>query len=138
MNSRFLPDYGLYLLRAGVRPETRLVFFDLPINHLTRPERRMVSITLSTEEGGRDYAISFDFIGPRIDDLLAAFPESVGERAWSWLENPTTVGDHLELSPPATVFCIEATLGTLQQGTHERFVPLIVRKVTARSSPPAA
>ncbi len=72
MTDRFLPDYGLYLLKKGVRSETRLVFFNLPIDHLTRPALRTVSITLSTEEGGQDYAISFDFTGPRIDDLLAS------------------------------------------------------------------
>jgi hypothetical protein len=31
MTDRFLPDYGLDLLRKGLRPETRLVFFDLPV-----------------------------------------------------------------------------------------------------------
>ena len=67
MPDRFLPDYGLYLLNKGVRPETRLVFFDLPVEHLTRPDLRTVCLTLRTEEGGQDYAISFDFIGPRID-----------------------------------------------------------------------
>ena len=68
MIDRFLPDYGLYLLSQGIRPETRRVFFDLPVDHLTRPALRTVSLTLSTEEQGQDYAISFDFIGPRIDD----------------------------------------------------------------------
>ena len=53
MPDRFLPDYGLFLLSRGVRPATRLVFFDLPIDHLTRPALRTVSVTLSTEEGGR-------------------------------------------------------------------------------------
>ncbi len=126
----FLPDYGLYLLKKGVRPETRLMFFDLPISHLTRPALRTVSITLSTEEAGQNYAVSFDFTGPRIDDLLEAFPESPRERLWRWLENPATVGDHLEFSPSATVGVVEATLGTVQQGLYERFVPLIVQRVT--------
>jgi hypothetical protein len=130
MTDRFLPDYGLYLLKKGVRSETRLVFFNLPIDHLTRPALRTVSITLSTEEGGQDYAISFDFTGPRIDDLLAAFPEPAREELWRWLENPATVGDHLEFSPTATVGVVEATLGTVQQGLYERFAPLIVQRVT--------
>jgi len=38
MPDHFLPDYGLFLPRRGVRPATRLVFFDLPIDHLTRPD----------------------------------------------------------------------------------------------------
>ncbi len=42
MPDRFLPDYGLYLLGKGVRPETRLVFFELPVDHLTRPDLRTV------------------------------------------------------------------------------------------------
>jgi hypothetical protein len=130
MTDTFLPDYGLYLLSQGVRPETRLVFFNLPIDHFTRPALRTVSLTLSTEEQGQDYAISFDFTGPRIDDLLAAFPEPAREELWRWLENPATVGDHLEFSPTATVGVVEATLGTVQQGLYERFVPLIVQRVT--------
>ena len=130
MTDRFLPDYGLYLLKKGVRPETHLVFFNLPVDHLTRPALRTVSITLSTEEAGQDYAISFDFIGPRIDDLLAAFPEPARERLWRWLENPATVGDHFTLSPSAALFNVEATLGTVQQGLYERFAPLIVQRVT--------
>ena len=136
MPDRFLPDYGLYLLGKGVRPETRLVFFELPIDHLTRPALRTVSVTLSTEEGGQEYAISFDFTGPRIDDLLATFPEPQRERLWAWLDNPATVGEHLAVTSPATVFSIEATLGAVQQGMYERFAPLIVRRVTARPSGP--
>jgi len=120
----------LIATQKGVRPETRLVFFDLPVDHLTRPALRTVSLTLSTEEQGQDYAISFDFTGPRIDDLLAAFPEPAREEFWRWLENPATVGDHLEFSPTATVGVVEATLGTVQQGLYERFVPLIVQRVT--------
>ncbi|MBK8536893.1 MAG: hypothetical protein IPL59_18450 [Candidatus Competibacteraceae bacterium] len=61
MTSCRLPDYGLYLLRKGVPPETRLVFFDLPIDHWTRPTLRTVSVILSTQEQGQEYAISFGF-----------------------------------------------------------------------------
>jgi len=132
MTARFLPDYGLYLLSRGVRPETRLVFFELPVEHLTRPDLRTVSLTLSTEEGDREYAISFDFTGPRVEELLAAFPESQQETIWCWLEDRYTVGEHLALSPPATVFSIEATLGAVRQGWYERFAPLIVQWVKAR------
>jgi hypothetical protein len=132
MTSSFLPDYGLYLLRRGVQPETRLVFFDLPVDHLTRPALRTVSITLSTEEQGQDYAISFDFIGPRIDELLAAFPESAREQLWRWLEDRHTVGEHLQLSPSATLFHVEATLGAVQRGLYEEFAPLIVQRVSAQ------
>ncbi|HRX72006.1 MAG: hypothetical protein KDJ31_16945 [Candidatus Competibacteraceae bacterium] len=135
MTDRFLPDYGLYLLRKGLRPETRLVFFELPVDHLTRPALRTVSLTLSTEEQGQEYAISFDFTGPRIDDLLAAFPEPACEELWQWLEDPTTVGEHLQLSPAATLHTVEATLGTVQQGLYERFAPLIVQRVTTPPAP---
>ncbi len=37
MTSQFLPDYGLFLRRRGVRPGARRVFFDAPIDPLTRP-----------------------------------------------------------------------------------------------------
>lgn len=134
MTSQLLPDYGLFLLSRGVQPGTRLVFFDLPIDHLTRPALRMVSVTLSIEEEpGQNYAISFDFIGPRIDELLAVFPESAHEALCPWLEDRTTVGEHLQLSPTATVAHLEATLGRLQRGAYEQFVPLIVQRVTGRS-----
>ncbi|MCB1771514.1 MAG: hypothetical protein KDJ31_17740 [Candidatus Competibacteraceae bacterium] len=132
MTDHFLPDYGLYLLHKGLRPEARWVFFDLPVDHLTRPALRTVSLTLSTEEQGQEYAISFDFTGPRIDDLLATFPEPARERLWHWLENPTTMGQHLSLSPAATLHTVEATLGAVQQGRYERFAPLIVQRVTHR------
>lgn len=62
MPNRFLPDYGLYLLSRGVRSETRRVFFEWPVEHLTRPDPRTVCLTLSTKEGDQEYAISFDFI----------------------------------------------------------------------------
>ena len=132
MTSRFLPDYGLFLLNRGVQPGTRLFFFDLPIDHMTRPALRMVSVTLSIEEPGQHYAISFDFVGPQIDELLAIFPEPAREALWLWLEDRTTVGEHLQLSPTATIAHLEATLGTIQRGVYEQFVPLIVQRVTAR------
>lgn len=75
MTGCFLPDYGLDLLCKGIRPETRLVFFDLPVDHLTHPARRTVRLT------------------------------------------------------------VEATSGVVQQGLYERFVPLIVQRVTTRRRP---
>ena len=132
MTDRFLPDYGLFLLSQGVQPGTRLVFFDVPIDHITRPALRTISVTLSIEEPGQHYAISFDFIGPRIDELLAVFPEPAREALWQWLDDRTTVGEHLQLSPTATVAHLEATLGAIQRGAYEQFVPLIVQRVTGR------
>ncbi len=132
MTSQFLPDYGLFLLSQGVQPDTRLVFFDVPIDHITRPALRTISVTLSIEEPGQHYAMSFDFIGPRIDELLAVFPEPAREALWQWLDDRTTVGEHLQLSPTATVAHLEATLGAIQRGAYEQFVPLIVQRVMAR------
>ena len=133
MTDRFLPDYGLFLLSQGVQPDTRLVFFDVPIDHITRPALRTISVTLSIEEEpGRHYAMSFDFIGPRIDELLAVFPEPAREALWQWLDDRTTVGEHLQLSPTATVAHLEATLGAIQRGAYEQFAPLIVQRVMAR------
>ena len=132
MTAQFLPDYGLFLLSRGVQPGTRLVFFDLPIDHLTRPALRTISVTLSIEEPGQHYAISFDFIGPRIDELLTVFPEPAREALWFWLEDRTTEGEHLQLSPTATIAHLEATLGAVQRGAYEQFVPLIVQRVTGR------
>ena len=134
MTNTFLPDYGLFLLSQGVQPSARLVFFDVPIDHMTRPALRMVSVTLSIEEEpGQHYAISFDFVGPQIDELLAVFPEPARAALWQWLEDRTTVGEHLQLSPTATVAHLEATLGAIQRGAYEQFVPLIVQRVTGRS-----
>ena len=132
MPDRFLPDYGLYLMDKGGRPETRLMFSEWSVEHLTRPDLRTVSLTLSTEEGDQEYALSFDFTGPRVEELLAAFPEPPQEAIWRWLEDRYTVGEPLALSPPAPVFSIEATLGAVQQGLFERFAPLIVRRVATR------
>ncbi len=132
MTSQFLPDYGLFLLSQGVQPDTRLVFFDVPIDHITRPALRTISVTLSIEEPGQHYAMSFDFIGPRIDELLAVFPEPAREALWQWLDDRTTVGEHLQLSPTATVAHLEATLGAIQRGAYEQFAPLIVQRVTGR------
>jgi len=38
------------------------------MDHLTRPALRTISVTLSIEKPGQHYAMSFDFIGPRIDE----------------------------------------------------------------------
>jgi hypothetical protein len=67
---------------------------------------------------------------------LAVFPEPRQETIWRWLEDRYTVGEHLAISPPATVFSIEATLGAVRQGMFERFAPLIVRRVTASADRP--
>jgi len=64
---------------------------------------------------------------------LAVFPEPARAALWQWLDDRTTVGEHLQLSPTATVFNLEATLGAIQRGIYEQFVPLIVQRVTGRS-----
>ena len=56
----------------------------------------------------------------RGDELLAVFPEPAREALWLWLEDRTTVDEHLQLSPTATVPTLEATLGTIQRGVYEQ------------------
>jgi len=64
MPNHFLPDYGLYLQSRGVRPATRRVFFELPVEHLTRPDLRTVCVTLSTRRAARTTRLSFDLHRP--------------------------------------------------------------------------
>ncbi|MFO1419515.1 MAG: hypothetical protein U1F59_00850 [Candidatus Competibacteraceae bacterium] len=68
--------------------------------------------------------------------LLAIFPELRQETMWRWLEDRYTAGEYRALSPPVTVFALEATLSAMRQGIYERFAPLIVRRITARPSGP--
>jgi glycosyltransferase involved in cell wall biosynthesis len=56
---------------------------------------------------------------------LAVFPEPARAALWQWLDDRTTVGEHRQLSPTATVAHLEATLGAIQRGAYEQFVPLM-------------
>lgn len=48
-----------------------------------------------------------------------SFQETGPRALWHWLDDRTTVGEHLQLSPTATVAHLEATLGAIQRGVDE-------------------
>jgi hypothetical protein len=87
MPDRFLPDDGLSLLSGGVRPETRRVFFEWPVDRLTRPRLRTVSLILGTEEltlaDARRIAGAAPPIIDRHNGVPAGSPGDSGARALS-------------------------------------------------------
>jgi hypothetical protein len=122
------PDYGTHLHARRISPEVKLVFYDVPVDHVTLTDAPSLTTTVNKAEEGIEYAISFDFTDEASVQLLALMPASAHDDLKRAAEADTVRGRTVAFEPPLTV-TLEAHLGSLQRSPQEIFAPLLVHRV---------
>ena len=125
------PDYGARLKKEGYdNPHTEHVFYGLPIpgfDALGQPGR--YTITVDTMYAGELHCLSLDFGPGPLATILAALPAHVRHAIEAQLKGNPTMARQFNFSTPVHCESVTATLGELQQGSQENFIPLNVREL---------
>jgi len=131
----FAPDYGLFLLSEGYSRDVGLNFYDFPFHYIGVLGLGRFTTTRNLVWGGVEYAVSLDFDTEVLAHILALSPESVVNCITAILKVDPAALSRIEL-PEHLLVGLEATLGELQSGGGEKFVPLVVKKVFSVSRLP--
>ena len=130
------PDYGTRLKNDGHdSPHVEHVFYGLPISGFDALGRLgQYSLTVDAMYAGERHCLSLDF-GPRpLEALLAALPTQVRQSIEGQLHDDPDSPKQFRFPHPIYCEFVTATLGELQQGLHESFVPLNVREMKITSA----
>jgi hypothetical protein len=122
------PDYGLFLLGQGYTREVRHSFYDFPVDHITVIGQGQFTTMKNMVFDGVEYAISLDFDSRILADILSLSPPSIANcvRAKISLD---PISSQLIQIPQTLALGVEATLGQLQRGLHDEFVPFVIARV---------
>ena len=131
------PDYGTRLKNDGHdNPHVEHVFYGLPIwGFDALGQVGQYTLTVDAMYAGERHCLSLDF-GPRpLAALLGALPTQVRQSIESQLYDDPDRPKQFRFPHPICCEFVTATLGELQQGPHESFVPLNVREIKITSAP---
>lgn len=123
-----LPDLGKYLASKGTPQKAAFIYASWELDDLAIVGRGHYCTTRVQAIDGDLYCATFDFGHEILERILARAPaatRALVERSLS--EDPESVR-HLRIPVPINVG-IMATLGSLQQGMRELFIPLVIGDV---------
>jgi hypothetical protein len=122
------PDYGLFLLSQGYAREVRHCFYDIPFNHITVIGQDQFSTMKNHVFAGVEYAMSLDFDFRILADILSLSPPVVVDYVRAELSRDP-ISPRIIHFPQNISVGVEATLGQVQRGLHDEFVPLVIARV---------
>jgi hypothetical protein len=128
------PDYGLFLLSQGYAREVRHCFYDIPFNHITVIGQDQFSTMKNHVFAGVEYAMSLDFDFRILADILSLGPPVVVDHVRAELSRDP-ISPRIIQFPQNLSVGVEATLGQLQRGLHDEFVPLVIARVLKAKGP---
>lgn len=122
------PDYGAFLHAQGIGSGVELVFYDVPISHISLTDVPCLTTMVNKVENGVEYAVSFDFTDEAAAHLLARCPKSIMAALTRATQSRKASGRTITLERPISL-TLEARLGELQQSATDQFAPLLVQRV---------
>jgi hypothetical protein len=124
----FAPDLGLRYLDAG-HADRVIRINRAPIHELVQIGPKALTCTVNIDMEVR-YAMSLDFEGAIVDELLARTP--LGDAVRIIINLPFDAPRKIELPPIRAD--LETRLGSLEDNANERYVPFKVQSI----APPSA
>ena len=129
------PDYGLRLIADGYdSPDVEHYFYQLPIrgfDALGRPGQYTMTVVTTYE--GEPHCLSLDFGPAPLATILTELSSDIRQSIDTELERDPHTAKQFNCPQPVLCDSLSATLGKLQHGHNERFVPLNVRTLTVRA-----
>ena len=120
------PDYGTRLKKDGHdSPHVEHFFYGLPISGfdaLGRPGQ--YSLTVDTMYAGERHCLSLDFGPAPLAAILAALPAHIRQSIEIQMSRDPNTPRQFKFPHPVHCESVAATLGELQHGHQESFVPL--------------
>lgn len=121
----FAPDYGLTMLKAGMRPETNQIFLFHHLQDLNRITDQLYTGCTNTICGETEYMVSFDFTNKMYKKLLSKLPGNVAKEIKSSLGQAPFRAD---IRGKIIITC-SGFLGEVTNGAYEDFAPIKVSSI---------
>ena len=130
-NKKYKPDYGLELLKIGVKSNTRLHFSSFSMYGIDILSKGKFSTMVEMPYNGELHALSLDFDESQLYTILgqsnSKSVQYIKNELFSDPYTPRTI-DFIE----PIVFDVVAKLGTLQSNNKESFVPLVLIEASSK------
>jgi len=121
----FLPDFGLYALKAGISAQTKFIFIEYYLQDIIKVEYDLFTSSSLHEMREKKYAVSFDYDQKILKNILSKIPKNVAK---SIRRDLSCQPFRSEIRQKIRISC-EAYLGDLKEGEFEHFVPLRICKI---------
>jgi hypothetical protein len=125
----FLPDYGLSLVRSGVRADFESVFYTINLDHISAVAPGQFTTLFNMKLEGEEHALSLDFGADKLDLILEMASPKSRFQVQEWLRGLKGVAT-IQLEEQIS-FGATARLGQEQKAEKEHYVPLIIQQVFA-------
>ena len=122
----FAPDYGLTMLKAGVRPDAIHGVIRHPLNLLALVRDDLYTAATTTLIGGIEYVMTLDFSANMCRRILARLPPEIAEQIAATLSRAPF---QVRLDGTVLLSC-SGHLGEVATGEYEDFVPILVSDIT--------
>ncbi len=129
-----LPDYGIKLKSEGYSSQSIChYFYGVPIygfDSCGQPDK--FSSTFKALYGSDFHCLTLDFDQIILENVLRALSTSERQSIKNQLDRESNKFLSFNFSEPIYCEKIGATLGELQSGHNEKFIPLIIREIEIR------
>ena len=129
----FKPDYGLRLRKDGVGPQVKHYFYKVPLHGFDVAGIGQFTVCLDVPYAGEIHALSLDFTTEHLVAILSLVPSSVRQDIMSSLHRDPNTPRSVQFPVPVNCDHICATLGQIQHGPYESYIPLIVSEIEVGS-----
>ena len=129
----FKPDYGLQLQRDGIGPQVKHFFYNVPLHGFDVTGFGQFTVCLDVPYAGETHALSLDFKQEHLAAILSLLPPSIRRDILLGLERDPHTPRSVPFPDPVHCDYICATLGQIQHGPHESYVPLDIGEVQVGS-----
>jgi hypothetical protein len=122
----FMPDFGLAMLKLGVKPGTLQIIVLHYLQSIMRAEDDLYVLNTTTIAGDVEYLVTLDIAAPQFRDLLSHLPPEVAspiEAAMRRAPYNVTLGGKILLT-------CAGHLSDVVKGAYEEFAPIRVSEIT--------
>lgn len=128
----FQADYGMTLLKSGVRVDSLVIVPKAYWQFVCRVEDDLYTACAGCMHGDIDCLMSFDFDKNILDLILSSLSDAVASNIAAALKRQPY---HIALDGKVVVGC-SGSLGRPKRGEHEEFVPIVISQITKSTFDP--
>lgn len=128
----FVPDFGMSMLKMGLKKDTAQRFVSRPLQLLARAEDDLYVANTNTVVAGINYMLTLDLSRVQYEQLLSLLPPDVSQR----ISKTVKQAPYLALLEGKVALTVDGIFGELTQGQFEEFVPIRVTQIMDASYDP--
>lgn len=126
---KYLPDFGLYILRIGLTAEPTYIFPQIPTKFMAKLDEKNITCVTTCVIDKEEFAMSIDFNIKYLNDILSGCSKIYANKILLALSNAPFIfkGDN---NDDEIVFGVKSKLSdSIMNNNEEQFVPFLVTEI---------